>query len=109
MAEGYPQEQRDAVYQVIAERRDVRQGFRPDPVPADVLSRVLAAAHQAPSVGFSPPWAESAASLPDARARAFDQLKIESITDTPVNIVVSCDRTRGGRHTLGRHTPPRPA
>src|SRR5260370_24121912 len=53
---GYPREQRDAVYRVIAERRDVRRGFRPDPVPADVLGRVLAAAHQAPSVGLSQPW-----------------------------------------------------
>ena len=128
---GYPQEQRDAVYRVIAERRDVRRGFLADPVPADVLSRVLAAAHQAPSVGFSQPWDfivitdrarrervaalarrrrdEFAADLPGARARAFDQLKIESILDTPVNIVVSCDRTRGGRHTLGRHTQPRTA
>ena len=35
MAEGYPPDQRDAVYRVIAERRDVRQGFRPDPVPAE--------------------------------------------------------------------------
>ena len=52
----YPAEQRDAVYRVIAERRDVRRGFLPDPVPADVLGRVLAAAHQAPSVGFSQPW-----------------------------------------------------
>ncbi len=131
MAEGYPPEQRDAVYKVIAERRDVRRGFRPDPVPGDVLGRVLAAAHQAPSVGFSQPWDfivitdrtrreriaalarrrrdEFAAGLPGARARAFDQLKIESILDTPVNIVVSCDRTRGGRHTLGRATQPRTA
>src|SRR5256884_1603186 len=131
MAEGYPKEQRDAVYQVIAERRDVRQGFRPDPVPADVLGRVLAAAHQAPSVGFSQPWDfivitdrarreriaalasrhrdAFAADLPGARARAFDRLKIESILDTPVNVVVSCDRTRGGRHTLGRATQPRTA
>src|SRR5690349_23852371 len=131
MAEGYPQEQRDAVYRVIAERRDVRQGFRPDSVPAGVLGRVLAAAHQAPSVGFSQPWDfivitdrarreriaalagrhrdAFAADLPAARARAFDRLKIESILDTPVNIVVSCDRTRGGRHTLGRATQPRTA
>src|SRR5206468_1233330 len=131
MADGYPPEQRDAVYQVIAERRDVRQGFRPDPVPAEVLGRVLAAAHQAPSVGFSQPWDfivitgrarreriaalagrhrdAFAADLPGARARAFDRLKIESILDTPVNIVVSCDRTRGGRHTLGRATQPRTA
>ena len=127
----YPDEQREAVYRVIAERRDVRQGFRPDPVPADVLGRLLAAAHQAPSVGFSQPWDfivitdrarreqiaalarrhrdEFAADLPGARARAFDRLKIESILDTPVNVVVTCDRTRGGRHTLGRHVQPRTA
>ena len=55
-AEPYPDEQRAAVYRVIGERRDVRAGFRPDPVPDDVLRRVLAAAHQAPSVGFSQPW-----------------------------------------------------
>ncbi len=131
MAERYSQEQRDAVYRVIAERRDVRQGFRPDPVPPEVLGRVLAAAHQAPSVGFSQPWDfivitdrarrervaalagrhrdAFAADLPGARARAFDRLKIESILDTPVNIAVSCDRTRGGRHTLGRATQPRTA
>jgi nicotinate-nucleotide--dimethylbenzimidazole phosphoribosyltransferase len=131
MADAYPREQRDAVYRVIAERRDVRRGFRPDPVPAEVLGRVLAAAHQAPSVGFSQPWdfivitdrdrreriaalarrhaGDFAAGLPGARARAFDQLKIESILDTPVNIVVSCDRTRGGRHTLGRATQPQTA
>ena len=53
---GFPPEQREAVYRVIAERRDVRRGFRAEPVPADVLGRVLAAAHQAPSVGFSQPW-----------------------------------------------------
>jgi nicotinate-nucleotide--dimethylbenzimidazole phosphoribosyltransferase len=127
----YPDEQREAVYRVIAERRDVRQGFRPDPVPADVLGRVLTAAHQAPSVGLSQPWDfivitdrsrreqiaalarrhrdEFAAGLPGARVRAFDRLKIESILDTPVNIVVTCDRTRGGRHTLGRHVQPQTA
>src|SRR2546429_493410 len=131
MAEGYPGEQRDAVCGVIGERRDVRRGFRPDPVPADVLGGVLAGAHQAPSVGFSQPWDfivitdrarreriaalasrhrdAFAADLPGARARAFDRLKIESILDTPVNVVVSCDRTRGGRHTLGRATQPRTA
>jgi nicotinate-nucleotide--dimethylbenzimidazole phosphoribosyltransferase len=130
-AEGFPADQREAVYRVIAERRDVRRGFRPDPIPPDVLTRVLNAAHQAPSVGFSQPWDfivitdrerreriaalardrrdDYAADLPGARARAFDKLKIESILDTPVNIVVTCDRTRGGRHTLGRHTQPRTA
>jgi nicotinate-nucleotide--dimethylbenzimidazole phosphoribosyltransferase len=127
----YPDEQREAVYRVIAERRDVRQGFLADPVPDEVLCRVLEAAHLAPSVGFSQPWDfivitdrerreriaalargrrdEFAADLPGARARAFDRLKIESILDTPVNIAVTCDRTRGGRHTLGRHVQPQTA
>jgi nicotinate-nucleotide--dimethylbenzimidazole phosphoribosyltransferase len=127
----FPAEQRAAVYRVIEERRDVRRGFLPDPIPADVLERVLAAAHRAPSVGFSQPWdfiiitdrdrrerikalAEHsrdgfAASLPAARARVFDRLKTEAILQTPVNIVVTCDPTRGGRHTLGRHAQPQTA
>jgi nicotinate-nucleotide--dimethylbenzimidazole phosphoribosyltransferase len=127
----FPDDQRAAVYRVIEERRDVRRGFLPDPIPADVLERVLAAAHRAPSVGFSQPWdfiiitdrerrqrikdlAEQsrqgfAASLPGARARAFDRLKTEAILQTPVNVVVTCDPTRGGRHTLGRHAQPETA
>ncbi len=127
----FPDDQRAAVYRVIEERRDVRRGFLPDPIPADVLERVLAAAHRAPSVGFSQPWdfiiiadrerrqrikdlAEQsrqgfAASLPGARARAFDRLKTEAILQTPVNVVVTCDPTRGGRHTLGRHAQPQTA
>ncbi len=127
----YPDEQREAVYRVIADRRDVRRNFRPDPVPADVLKRVLEAAHRAPSVGLSQPWDfivitdaarrqriaalarrhrdDYAKELPTARARKFDRLKVESILDTPVNIVVTCDKTRGGRHTLGRRTQPQTA
>jgi nicotinate-nucleotide--dimethylbenzimidazole phosphoribosyltransferase len=127
----YPDEQRAAVYRVIEERRDVRRGFRPDPIPSEVLGRVLAAAHQAPSVGLSQPWdfiviasrprreqikaladrarGDYAASLPGARALAFDRLKTEAILETPVNIAVTCDPTRGGRHTLGRRSQPQTA
>ncbi|KOG85714.1 nicotinate-nucleotide--dimethylbenzimidazole phosphoribosyltransferase, partial [Streptomyces varsoviensis] len=104
---------------------------RTDPVPHDVLLRVLEAAHTAPSVGHSQPWdfvvirsAETrrtmhdlaarqreayAKSLPKARAKQFKELKVEAILDTPVNIVVTADPTRGGRHTLGRHTQPQMA
>ena len=119
------------LYRVIAERRDVRNGFRPDPIPDDVLTRVLSAAHQAPSVGLSQPWDflllrdravrervhalarrqqdAYAATLPGARARAFRDLKVEAILDTPLNVVVTCDPTRGGRHVLGRHAQPQVA
>ena len=130
-APGYDDDMRDAVHRVMRERRDIRNGFRPDPIPHEVLIRVLEAAHTAPSVGYSQPWdfvvirsaktrarmhelAERqreayAASLPKGRAKQFKELKIEAIVETPVNIVVTADRTRGGRHTLGRHTQPQMA
>src|ERR1700746_3079427 len=46
----------DAFYRLVAARRDMRNGFKPDPVSDEVLTRVLTAAHQAPSVGLSQPW-----------------------------------------------------
>ncbi|MFJ2258754.1 nicotinate-nucleotide--dimethylbenzimidazole phosphoribosyltransferase [Streptomyces sp. NPDC087844] len=130
-APGYDDAEREAVLRVMRERRDIRNGFRSDPIPHDVLLRVLEAAHTAPSVGHSQPWdfvvirsAETrrsmhelavrqreayAKSLPKGRAKQFKELKIEAILDTPVNIVVTADSTRGGRHTLGRHTQPQMA
>ena len=129
--EPMPQPDIDAFYRLVAARRDMRNGFRADPVSDEVLTRVLAAAHQAPSVGLSQPWdfivlrdrevrervqalarrqrELFAASLPGARALRFGDLKIEAILDTPLNIVVTCDPTRGGRHVLGRHAQPQVA
>ncbi|MFH8408542.1 nicotinate-nucleotide--dimethylbenzimidazole phosphoribosyltransferase [Streptomyces sp. NPDC018019] len=130
-AAGYEDAERAAVHRVMRERRDIRNGFRPDPIPNEVLLRVLEAAHTAPSVGHSQPWDfvvirsqetrermhqlaaaqrdAYAKSLPKARAKQFRELKIEAILETPVNIVVTADSTRGGRHTLGRHTQPQMA
>ncbi|MEU0425491.1 nicotinate-nucleotide--dimethylbenzimidazole phosphoribosyltransferase [Streptomyces canus] len=130
-APAYDDAEREAVLKVMRERRDIRNGFRGDPIPHEVLLRVLEAAHTAPSVGHSQPWdfvvirsAETRAamqdlaqrqreayakSLPKGRAKQFKELKIEAILETPVNIVVTADPTRGGRHTLGRHTQPQMA
>ncbi|MFJ9817126.1 nicotinate-nucleotide--dimethylbenzimidazole phosphoribosyltransferase [Streptomyces sp. NPDC101151] len=130
-APAYDDAERAAVLKVMRERRDIRNGFRSDPIPHEVLLRVLEAAHTAPSVGHSQPWdfvvirsADTrrsmhelamrqrdayAQSLPKGRAKQFKELKIEAILDTPVNIVVTADPTRGGRHTLGRHTQPQMA
>lgn len=44
-----------AIYRVIAERRDMRH-FLPTPVDPEILTRILQAAHQAPSVGLMQPW-----------------------------------------------------
>jgi 5,6-dimethylbenzimidazole synthase len=118
--------ERAAVYRVIAARRDVRSQFTPRPVSRDTLLRVLAAAHQAPSVGFSQPWdfvvienvelrqrikadfdrqkAVTAELYEGARRALYQGLKLEGILDAPLNLCVTCDRARGGPHVLGRHT-----
>ncbi|HAU74962.1 MAG TPA: 5,6-dimethylbenzimidazole synthase, partial [Agrobacterium sp.] len=49
-------EEREAVYRAIETRRDVRDQFLPDPLPDDLIERLLRAAHSAPSVGFMQPW-----------------------------------------------------
>ncbi|RXF67420.1 5,6-dimethylbenzimidazole synthase [Hansschlegelia zhihuaiae] len=115
---------RDAVYRAIASRRDVRNEFLPDPVPDDLLRRLLAAAHCAPSVGLSQPWSfillrdvqtrravadivarrneEAAAMFEGARAEHYRRLKLEGILTSPLNVCVVADRARGGLVVLGR-------
>lgn len=129
VAAGYEAAEREVVRRVLAERRDVRRGFVDVPVADEVLTRILAGAHRAPSVGLSQPWDfllirdvatrramrdlavkqrdAFAASLPDGRQQRFDGLKIEAIIEAPLNIAVTCDAGRGGRHVLGRHADPR--
>ncbi len=122
----YPDEQRAAVHRVIEERRDVRR-FRAEDVPDDVLRRVLAAAHRAPSVGLMQPWRlivirdiatrtavrrvaqrerlRQAARF-DERAREFLDKKIEGVVEAPLGICVCCDHGRPDAEILGRGTIP---
>lgn len=122
----FPEPQREGLYRAIHERRDVRSQFLPDPVPPDVLARLLRAAHHAPSVGFMQPWdfividspetrqavkalydganAEAAGHYEGERAALYRRLKLEGIVDSPINLCITCDRTRGGPHVLGRDT-----
>ncbi len=122
-----PAAQRDALYAVIGARRDVRR-FRPDPVPAETLGRLLGAAHQAPSVGHSQPWRfivvrdpdvrqraalmadrqrlrQAAVLEPDAARRLLD-LQLEGIREAPLGVVVCCDRRSAAAGVLGRATFP---
>lgn len=113
------------VYEAIGSRRDVRH-FRTDPVPDEVLLRVLQAAHRAGSVGFMQPWnflvvrspetrrrvhevfgrenARAAAHYDGERRELYDSLKLQGILDAPLNLAVTCDRGRGGPHVLGRNS-----
>ncbi len=122
----FPRAARDAVYRVIAERRDIRR-FRPDPVPEDALRRVLEAAHRAPSVGLMQPWRLIVIREPatrvavhqlaqrerirqadrfDDRARQFLDQKIEGVVDAPIGVCVCCDHGDPGAEVLGRGTIP---
>ncbi len=120
----FSNDERNAVYRAIFTRRDVRSQFLKDAVPDDVLAKVLTAAHHAPSVGFMQPWnfllieapdvkrqvraafqtanAEAAAMFPDEKRALYQSLKLEGITQAPVNLCVTCDRERGGPVVLGR-------
>ena len=122
----FDEERRGAVYDVIAQRRDIRR-FRPDDVADDVLGRVLAAAHQAPSVGLMQPWRlilvrdihtrsqiralaqrerlRQAARF-DQRARQFLDQKIEGVVEAPLGVCVCCDHGSAGVEVLGRGTIP---
>lgn len=119
---------RSAVYRAIYTRRDVRGQFLPDAIPDDQLARLLMAAHHAPSVGFMQPWnfllvrtdavkqrvhavfaqanAEAARMFPDEKREIYSRLKLQGILEAPVNLCITCDRTRSGPVVLGRtHMP----
>lgn len=67
--------ERDGVYRAILTRRDTRGEFLPDPISDEVLSRLLIAAHHAPSVGYMQPWSfPSRNSRPPDGVRALSEL-----------------------------------
>jgi nicotinate-nucleotide--dimethylbenzimidazole phosphoribosyltransferase len=123
----FPSQDRDAFYGILRARRDVRR-YRPDEVPADVLERVLAAGHAAPSVGHSQPWRfvvvrdpalreraawmadqqrlAQAAQLTPESARGLLDLQLEGIREAPLGVVVCCDRRTPAAGVLGRATFP---
>src|SRR5439155_414699 len=65
-----------AVYKVITERRDIRH-FLPDPISPELLTRLLTAAHLAPSVGFMQPWRFIRISDPDLRIAIHQMVEQE--------------------------------
>lgn len=127
-ASAFSETDRAAVYRVIGTRRDVRDQFLPDPLPDDLVGRLLAAAHAAPSVGFMQPWNfilvrsaqmrqaafqafsranDEAADMFDGERRdLYRSLKLEGIRKAPLSICVTCDPDRAGPVVLGRtHNP----
>lgn len=120
--------ERDAVYKTILNRRDVRSTFKPDPIPSEVLARVLRAAHHAGSVGYMQPWnfivvesreirsrvkeafleerQEAAQLFEEPKREKYLSFKLEGILEAPVNLVVTSDSTRFGPQVIGRRSMP---
>ena len=120
--------ERSAVYKTIFGRRDVRSLFKPDPIPSEVLARILKAAHHAGSVGYMQPWnfivvedvetrkkvkaaferekEEAAKLFEKEKQERYKSFKLEGILESPVNLVVTCDPSRFGPQVIGRHSIP---
>jgi len=56
MNNDFTEDEKAGIYKAIFSRRDVRSHFTTKPIDEKVLTRILNAAHHAPSVGFSQPW-----------------------------------------------------
>ena len=113
------------LYEAIHRRRDVRAQFTGEPIPPEVLERMLSAAHAAPSVGLTQPWDFVLVSDPGLRkafyahvqeerqtfadtltgteAERFAGIKIDGVLEATLSVVVTYDPDRGSPAVLGRH------
>jgi 5,6-dimethylbenzimidazole synthase len=128
---GFDESERRAVYRAIRERRDVRRGFLPEPMPDELLNRLLEAAHNAPSVGLMQPWRfivvrnlavrqaihnifldankQALAGYEGERQKSYAGIKLEGILEAPQNLCIVCDSQSSQGHRLGRLTMPETA
>ncbi len=118
------EEEKEAVYKTIYNRRDTRGEFTDEEVSTTVINRILDAAHHAPSVGFMQPWDfvvvrdpkikqkikdgfqvahdEAKEMFSEDKKEVYKNLKLEGITEAPVGICITCDRSRSGDVVIGR-------
>ncbi len=128
MDEDFTKEEKDGFYKAIFSRRDVRSFFTSRPIDEEILTRILKAAHHAPSVGFSQPWnfilikdnetknkikesfeqekKLSEDMIEEPRRSKYVSFKLEGILDAPVNVCVTYDPTKFGPFIIGRTSIP---
>jgi 5,6-dimethylbenzimidazole synthase len=121
----FTREEIDALYRVMAARRDMRH-FSGEPIEPALLDRLLAAAHLAPSVGLMQPWRFIRVRDRDLRGRIhalvederlktahalgerdqeFMRLKVEGILECSEVLVAALGPDRD-KHVFGRRTMP---
>jgi len=128
MDENFTKDEKDGLYKAIFSRRDVRSHFISKPIEEEILTRILEAAHHAPSVGFSQPWnfilikdnetkkkikesfhhekKLSQKMVEEPRRSKYISLKLEGILDAPVNVCVTYDPSKFGPFIIGRTSIP---
>ena len=128
MTEEFTDEEKKGLYKAIHSRRDVRSHFTSKPIEDEILSRILNAAHHAPSVGFSQPWNFILIKDKNTKSRikkSFDEekdrssklveepkkskylsFKLEGILESPVNLCVTYDPSKFGPFVIGRSSIP---
>lgn len=108
-------------------RRDVRR-FRTDPVPDELLDRLIELAMHAPSVGLSQPWRFVKVKSPERRRAVWESfaaantralegydgeqranyagLKLAGLKEAPIHLAVFSDESTTTGRGLGRQTMP---
>ena len=128
MNDDFTEAEKNGFYKAIYSRRDVRSHFISKPIPDATLTKILHAAHHAPSVGFSQPWnfilikdnstkrkikesfelekKRSAGLIEDPKKSKYLSFKLEGILESPINLCVTYDPTKFGPFVIGRTSIP---
>ena len=128
MNNNFSDEEKNGLYKAIFSRRDVRSHFTSREIDDSLLTKILNAAHHAPSVGFSQPWnfilikdyeirkkikesfekerKRSSQMVEEPKKSKYLSFKLEGILDSPINICVTYDPTKFGSFVIGRSSIP---
>ena len=128
MTDDFTDDEKRGLYKAIYSRRDVRSHFNSKPIQDDSLSKILHAAHHAPSVGFSQPWNfilikndetkkkikesfekekdRSSQLVEEPKRSKYLSFKLEGILESPVNLCVTYDPSKFGPFVIGRSSIP---
>ncbi len=128
MNNDFTNDEKNGFYKAIYSRRDVRSRFTSKSINDEILTRILNAAHHAPSVGFSQPWnfiliknektkmkikesfdeerKRSSQFVDEPKKSQYLSFKLEGILDSPVNICVTYDPTKFGPFVIGKSSIP---
>jgi len=128
MNDNFTNDEKNGFYKAIYSRRDVRSRFTSKSINDEILTRILNAAHHAPSVGFSQPWnfiliknektkmkikesfdeerKRSSQFVDEPKRSQYLSFKLEGILDSPVNICVTYDPTKFGPFVIGKSSIP---